>query len=419
MNNIQTAKINDFNKNILKLMTGTTISQAIPIMISPILTRIYEPSDFGIYAMFMSIVMIFASIINARYDAAIMLPRKDSDAINIFALALIISIVISLILLIFIIIFYDKLILIIGDEKIGLWLYFIPLGTFFIGLFNSLSFFNNRKKFYSDIAKANIIKSVILAVIQISIGLIKSGATGLISGFLISQVFSNLKLLRNLLLNNNLFEIINLKKMFILGIRYKSFPIYSALSVLLNTSIQNIVNIVGALLFSYSSMGFYSLAQRVLGLPSIVIGKAVGQVFLEKTISEKRKFGNSVKIFKSTLFKLLLISLLLFIPLYITINDIIIFAFGEKWQTTGDIIKILMPLFFIRFLTSSLSTILIAYEKQKNELFLNILLLSTTLIVLLINQFNFEKFLFYFSISMSLNYLLLLIYFYQLSKGKK
>lgn len=419
MNNIQTPKINDFNKNILKLMTGTTISQAIPIMISPILTRIYEPSDFGIYAMFMSIVMIFASIINARYDAAIILPRKDNDAINIFALALIISIVISLILLIFIIIFYDKLILIIGDEEIGLWLYFIPLGTFFIGLFNSLSFFNNRKKFYSDIAKASIIKSVVLAVIQISVGLIKNGASGLISGFLISQVFSNLKLLKNLLLNNNLFEIINLKKMFILGIRYRNFPKYSALSVLLNTSIQNIINIVGALLFSYSSMGFYSLAQRVLGLPSVVVGKAVGQVFLEKTISEKRKFGNSSKIFKSTLLKLFLISLVLFFPLYMTINDIIIFAFGEKWESTGNIIKILMPLFFIRFLTSSLSTILIAYEKQKNELFTNIILLSTTLIVLFINQDNFENFLFYFSTTMSINYLLLLIYFYQLSKGTK
>jgi len=36
----------EFSRNVLTLMTGTTIAQAIPIAISPILTRIYTPKDF-------------------------------------------------------------------------------------------------------------------------------------------------------------------------------------------------------------------------------------------------------------------------------------------------------------------------------------------------------------------------------------
>ncbi len=39
----------EFSKNVLTLMTGTTIAQAIPIAISPILTRIYTPEDFWNY----------------------------------------------------------------------------------------------------------------------------------------------------------------------------------------------------------------------------------------------------------------------------------------------------------------------------------------------------------------------------------
>lgn len=42
-------KNNDFRKNVLILMTGTTIAQAIPIAISPILTEIYTPEDFGVF----------------------------------------------------------------------------------------------------------------------------------------------------------------------------------------------------------------------------------------------------------------------------------------------------------------------------------------------------------------------------------
>jgi len=41
----------EFAKNVLTLMTGTTIAQAIPIAISPILTRIYTPEDFGVFAL--------------------------------------------------------------------------------------------------------------------------------------------------------------------------------------------------------------------------------------------------------------------------------------------------------------------------------------------------------------------------------
>jgi len=57
-------------------MTGTTIIQAILIAISPILTRIYVPKDFGVFALFYALVTIFGSIVNGKYELAIMLPKK-------------------------------------------------------------------------------------------------------------------------------------------------------------------------------------------------------------------------------------------------------------------------------------------------------------------------------------------------------
>ena len=42
----------EFSRNVLTLMTGTTIAQAIPIAISPILTRIYTPENFGVFAQY-------------------------------------------------------------------------------------------------------------------------------------------------------------------------------------------------------------------------------------------------------------------------------------------------------------------------------------------------------------------------------
>ena len=81
----------EFSRNVLTLMTGTTIAQAIPIAISPILTRIYTPEDFGMFALYMSVASILSVVATGRYELAIMLPKKDEDAVNIVALSIIIS----------------------------------------------------------------------------------------------------------------------------------------------------------------------------------------------------------------------------------------------------------------------------------------------------------------------------------------
>ncbi len=44
---------NEFAKNVLTLITGTTTAQTIPIIISPLLTRIYSPEDFGVWDYFL------------------------------------------------------------------------------------------------------------------------------------------------------------------------------------------------------------------------------------------------------------------------------------------------------------------------------------------------------------------------------
>lgn len=57
----------EFSRNVLTLMTGTTIAQAIPMAISPILTRIYTPAYVGVFALYMSLVYIIGIIILSTF----------------------------------------------------------------------------------------------------------------------------------------------------------------------------------------------------------------------------------------------------------------------------------------------------------------------------------------------------------------
>ena len=116
----------EFSRNVLTLLTGTTIAQAIPIAVTPILTRLYTPEEFGLLALFIAITAILGSISNGRYELAIMLPHSDEDAINIAALALLITIVFSIILLVPAVLINAQIAELLGTTDIKVWIYLIP-----------------------------------------------------------------------------------------------------------------------------------------------------------------------------------------------------------------------------------------------------------------------------------------------------
>lgn len=397
----------EFSRNVLTLMTGTTIAQAIPIAISPILTRIYTPEDFGVFALFVAITAIFGSIANGRYELAIMLPKKDEDAINIFALGFIITCVISLFLLIITILFNDYFTTLLGNEEIRFWLYFVPLAVFLTGLWNILNYFNNRKKQYKDLAKATIIKSIVGAITQLSIGFVKQGATGLVSGTLLSQLFANTKLFLNITKDKVLLTKIKKVKIIALAKRYKDFPKYSMWAILANTLSQNLTNILISSFYSIATLGFYSFTQRILGMPSSLIGGSIGQVFFQQATKEKQETGKAIKTFNSTVKKLIIIGLPSFTVLFFIVEDLFAFVFGEEWRIAGTYATIVIPLFFIRFVVATVSAIDTIMERQNIFLLFNIVLLTVGLLVIyFFRNDSFIIFLNAFSLSMGSIYLI-------------
>lgn len=395
----------EFSKNVLTLMTGTTIAQAIPIAISPILTRIYTPEDFGVFALFVAITAILGSIANGRYELAIMLPRKDENAINIFALGFIITCFISMILLILVIVFNDYFTMLLENKEISFWLYFIPITVFFIGLFNILNYFNNRKKNYKDLRNATILKSLVLAIVQLSIGFIKQGVDGLISGQILSNMFANIKLLKNILKNKVLISKISKVKIVSLAKRYKDFPKYSMWAILANTLSQHFINILISSFYNISTLGFYSLVQKVLGMPASLIGGAIGQVFFQQATKEKQETGKAIKTFNSTIKKLIIIGLPSFGILFFIVEDIFAFVFGEAWRIAGTYAKIVIPFFCIRFIVATVSAIDTIMERQNIYLLFNfVLLIVGILIIFIFKEESFEVFLNVFSFCMGFVY---------------
>ena len=183
-----------FLKSVFTLMTGTTIAQAIPIIASPILTRIYTPEDFGLLALYLSIVSIVGVGITARYELAIMLPKKNKDALNLVVLSIFVSLVISVIVFILVLVSGKSFASILGNELIYPWLYFVPFSLLLTGVYQSFNYWSNRNKKYRRLATNRVVQSTTTAGVNLGIGIIKKGPYGLILGNIISQTTSTLRL---------------------------------------------------------------------------------------------------------------------------------------------------------------------------------------------------------------------------------
>ena len=66
------------------LIFGTAIAQLITIGFTPILSRIYTPEDFGVFAIIFSISSILSSIIGGRYEIAIVQPKEKFESLNLW-----------------------------------------------------------------------------------------------------------------------------------------------------------------------------------------------------------------------------------------------------------------------------------------------------------------------------------------------
>ena len=97
---------NSFFKAVSTLTIGSLISQLIPLALSPVLGKNFYSRDFGLFAIFFALTSIFGVSIAGKYDISTLIPRKDSDAINLTIISFFLSLIGSVLLFISILLFW-------------------------------------------------------------------------------------------------------------------------------------------------------------------------------------------------------------------------------------------------------------------------------------------------------------------------
>ena len=381
----------EFSRNVLTLMTGTTIAQAIPIAISPILTRIYTPEDFGFFALYIGIAIILSVFVSGRYELAIILPEKDEDAFHLMILSFVLTTIISLCILIIILFFSMDIAKFLGNMNIEYWLYFIPLTLFLTGIYQNLIYWSNRKKYYKRLAFNKVIQSATGASGNILLGLNNIGG-GLIFSNIFGQGIATFILGKKVFKNDNLNRRdIELTKLLLIARKYIDFPKYSIPSDLFTVLNAQLVIFFMAKYFSLASVGFFSFVLRIVAIPSSVISSSIGDVFRQEASVQYIKNRECSIVYLDTLKKLFFLSLVPFVVFAIYSPVLFGFIFGEKWIIAGEYAQLLTPMFFFQFISSPLSAMFYIANKQALYLKLTVVTLLMMIgLLILVDMYQLE-----------------------------
>ena len=352
-------------RNVITLMSGTAIAQAIPIAISPILTRLYSPEDFGVLALYLSITSIISIIATGRYELAITLPEKDEDAIQIVWLACILTILVSASVFVIVLFFGSYITSLLQNEKIQKWLYFIPLTVFFSGVYSTFKYWHNRKKKYSVLSKGRVVQTFNTGAINLGIGAInKGGVGGLVFGNLIGQFLSSLYMGFVFFKNDRQNIEVRKSKIKELAKRYSNFPRYDVMASFFNISANQLTHVFFNMFFGAITSGYYFLTQKIFTMPITLIAGAIQDVFKMEMIEVYLANGDTRRLYLKTLKRLVLLSILPTILIYFVSIDLFVLVFGVEWKPAGEFVQIMTPIFFLRFISFPLSYMVYIAEKQ-------------------------------------------------------
>jgi len=403
-----------FAGDVLKLASGAAIAQVLGIISAPLLTRIFVPSAWGVLAIFVSITGILQVIACMRYEFSIMLPERDDDAVNLLGVSLAFAVLVSLLTTPLLWWWKDHILRWLNAPGLAPYLWLIPFMVFIHGVFLALNYWNSRTRNFGRLSIARVTSSLATTVGKLGFGYAGYATAGTLIGATVAGQAISTAVLGGQIWKDDrkiFLKSIHWKGMLEGIIRYKEFPLLNTWSSLMNIVSSQLAPLMLAVFFSTTIVGFFALGHRLLLMPAALIGRAIAQVFFQR--SSKAKYDGTLPlVVGKTVSKLMLLGLFPILLVMIAGKDFFSVIFGYQWAEAGVYAQILAPWILFQFLSSPITTLLAVLEMQGESLLFNVILLVTRIASLLIGGFvnNILIALLLFSITGAIIYFGLLVF---------
>ena len=372
-----------FGASVAVLVGGSAIGQVLTLAAAPVITRLYQPEELGVLAVFVSILAIGAVAICLRYEVAIPLPDDDSTARDLVWLCLVIATVASAAVGVAALALAGPLSHIGSMQDVAPLLVLLAPSLFGIGVIQVLTYWSLRRRRFPLIGAANATQAGAQAGAQVGMGTANLGAAGLLVGLALGRLLGATVLAARLWRDASLRSRPTLRGLRAAGRAYRRFPAFVLWSSLLNSASAELPVLVVALLFGSEVVGFFGYTVLALQAPMALVGLAVGQVYYANVAGMRE--GPELRETTLGVFRRL-VALATGPLLLVLIAGPALFAlvFGEEWRQAGSYAQWLAPWVFIVFIAAPLSPLVFVLNRQPQELVFQTTLIAGRLAALFV-----------------------------------
>ena len=326
-----------FFKNMFVVMSGTAVAQVIGFLLTPVVSRLFNADDFGLFGAFNSLVAIVVAGVTFQYSQALMLPKNDEDAMNVFAVSGLSVLFVSVISLLAVALFPDTFVSLMKASSSSWLVWLLPLAIFSGGVLQTFQAWCVRRKAFKRTSASQVIRSIFVNISQIIAGFFHAGGGGLVGSTVTANGVASVSLAPQLFKQDaHLFKYISWKRMRHQALEYRDFPLYSTPQNVMNALSLSLPVLLLTHFYGIGIAGSYAFGVRLLMVPMNFVLTALRQVLFQKGSETYNRGISLMPLFLKTTGGLLAIGLLPTLIMFIWSPQIFTFVFGDDWHVAGQ-----------------------------------------------------------------------------------
>jgi lipopolysaccharide exporter len=381
---LERIKQSKFATNSAILFGGTALAQLIAIISYPVLSRLYSPESFGLFASVMAVSSIVIPVASLRYESAIVIEKDNDAVIKLQSLCLSALLCTSLSCLLLLAFYPDLFTPNRETNSVGGLIYFAAPIIFLFGMANVLFARLNRESRYKLLSSAHIARKFTIVLSQLILSLFGIASFGLLLGNLFGAIVAISVVL---VFGKDVFGKLLSRDVFSkdIALRYLDFPKYSAPQSFINGVMAQMPILTFGIYYGAGVVGSVYLATKIVQLPLIVMGQSVRTVFLKHAADNRQKIS---KLYVSFTKITLVLTLIIIIPIAVLFYcgpDLFELVFGNEWRQAGTFSGWLAVWFGANFVQQPSRALFIVFEKQRNLLWIDVSLGVSRLLGLIIS----------------------------------
>lgn len=390
---IKLNSISSFWKSVGVLVLGTGGAQVINLLCYPILSRLFNPDQFGVLATFMSVVSIFTVIATGQYEKSIVISNSNKEAINVISLVLLFLVGASIVYWFLLYILQGVIFVHIENVLLRRWLWLVPIVGINISIYNCFNEWCVKNRLFRKLSANKLWNAVHVSGLKVILGVFQFSSLGLLYGELGGRFFSAVGAMNRFFRHKRslvFLSSISLKSIFSVHLKHFDFPKLMLPAVLLDSFVLQLPILFITFYFGSTSCGHFSMALMLLSVPSTVVGVAIGDVFRQTAIQEYRRYGAFDSFVRTTLKKLLLFTIPLLLFSMFFIPFFIPFFLGEEWYLSGVYAALVLPYTACNFLNNVVNSVFVITQRFKEWLWIRIFTLFSFVLGLFLGGAYFK-----------------------------